>query len=31
MQGSLMLKRIYIKKDQRDVFVRENLKTKHCY
>ena len=31
MQGLLMLKGIYIKKDQRDFFVRENLKNKHRY
>ena len=31
MQGLLMLKRVKIEKDQRDFFVCENLKNKHCY
>ena len=34
MHGLLMLKGVYIKKDQREflgIFVRENLKNKHCY
>ena len=31
MQGLLMLKGIYIKKDQREFIVRKNLKNKHRY
>ena len=31
MQGLLTLKGIYIKIDQKGIFVRENLKDKHRY
>ena len=31
MPDLLMLKWIYIKEDQKEIFVRENLKNKHHY